>query len=298
MKKLLIKASIIIFIFILPKIVFEISELLEKHFLVRILNVSSYWSISIMFILLFLVSAFSYTRYKNKIGSLRVSILLILYILIYISYYLTENSLKYTIKLSPFYISIFAAIAAGYFYSIRERLKFIIPLLLFVIPLVLSTGLNELWVHKIEFGNFFGDVKNSRIIPFEMKNKEGETVTEKNLLGNYVLLDFWFIGCPPCWDKFPELQRLYNKYQSNHEVKIFAVNRPMRRDKPGEMYTSIEEKNYTFPVLEGNKQIIDDFDVYKYPTVVLLNKRSEIVFMGKIEGAEIKLQNMLILEDK
>lgn len=297
MKKYLINSLIILLILILPILVVATSEMIQEFLVKRLLNVSSDWTFPMTFIFLFIVSAFSYTKFIKRVGFIGVTIPLILFILIFILLFLYLNTFKFTIKLSPVYITMLLAIIAGYYYSVKSNLKLKIPLLLLIFPLAMSMGLNELWVHKIEYGNFYGNVKNPKIVAFEMTNKAGELVSNETLKGNYVLFDYWFIGCPPCWDKFPELQRIYEKYQSQPNVKIFAVNRPMRRDEPEEMYSSIEEKNYTFPVLAGTQEIMDAFSVYKYPTVVLLNKKGEMVFMGEIEEAEIKLESFLNSEN-
>jgi hypothetical protein len=67
----------------------------------------------------------------------------------------------------------------------------------------------------------------------------------------------------------------------------------MSRDKPGALFSRIEDKGYTFPVLQGTQEVMDNLDVYKYPTVILLNKKGEIVFMGELDDAEKKLETML-----
>jgi hypothetical protein len=67
----------------------------------------------------------------------------------------------------------------------------------------------------------------------------------------------------------------------------------MKRDEPGALFSTIEEKEYTFPVLRGTQEDMDALEVYKYPTVMLLNRKGEIVFVGELEEAEIKLTTLL-----
>lgn len=118
-------------------------------------------------------------------------------------------------------------------------------------------------------------------------------MNNESLKGKIILFDFWFISCPPCWVKFPDVQLLYDKYQSNPLVEIYAVNRPMPQDKPYELFSRIEERGYTFPVLQGNQKVIDALNVNSYPTVMLLNQKGEIIFMGELEDAEKKIETIL-----
>jgi peroxiredoxin len=157
----------------------------------------------------------------------------------------------------------------------------------------MSFGIYDLWVHKVEYGNYTGEVSDSKVIPFSLENKEGQIVNNEMLQGNIVLFDFWYISCGPCWVKFPQLQSLYDKYESHPDVAIYAVNRPMDWDKPGQLFESIEKKDYTFPVLKGTQEVMDAFDVYVYPTVILLNQQGELVFMGELEDAEKKIESLL-----
>ncbi len=154
----------------------------------------------------------------------------------------------------------------------------------------MAFGVYDLWMHRIEYGNFDGVVKNIELAQFEFTNKENRSVSSEDLKGKVVWLDFWFVGCPPCWKAFPEVQKVYEKYQDNPSFALYAVNRD---DDPDILFSKIEEKGYTFPVLRGTQQEIDSLGVNFFPTVMLLNKKGEIVFMGELLDAKIMLDMLL-----
>ena len=245
------------------------------------------------FLLLFGLTSVSLLKFKNKIGLYGVLIPIILGVLLLILPKAFNSTLKFSLKVSPFYISILLGILSGYLYYIKAIRKLALPLLLSIFPLLMSFGVYDLWIHKIEYGSWTGEVNEQKVAPFELLAKNGDLVTNETLADRIVLLDFWFISCGPCWVKFPDLQRIYEKYQSNPEVEIYAVNRPMPRDKPGALFQRIEDKEYTFPVLGGTQQVMDLLGVYKYPSVTILNQKGEMVFMGELEDAELKLESML-----
>ena len=61
----------------------------------------------------------------------------------------------------------------------------------------------------------------------------------------------------------------------------------------GAIFSAIEEKGYTFPVLRGNQEDLDALDVYFYPTVIILNKKGEVVYRGEIQNAGTVLDDLL-----
>ena len=248
------------------------------------------------FLLLFGLTSVSLLKFKNQIGFYGVLIPVILGVLLLILPKAYNSTLKFSLKVSPFYLSILLGILSGYLYYIKSIRKLALQLLLSLFPLLMSFGMYDLWIHKIEYGNWTGEINEQKAAPFELLTKNGDLVSNETLADSIVLLDFWFIGCGPCWVKFPDLQRIYEKYQSNPAVKIYAVNRPMPRDKPGALFQRIEDKDYTFPVLEGTQEVMDLLGVYKYPSVMILNQKGEMVFMGELADAELKLESMLSKE--
>jgi len=293
MKKNIVNFLIVLLIFFLPVLSIAISGFLEIKVIVELLGLPDSIGLILIFILIALVSYFSYSKFQNRLGFVGVTIPLSLFILILISLFLYQNTIKFTIKLAPFYLTIIMGLVSGYYISKREKGKFKVFIILAVFPVIMGLGLNDLWVHKIEYGNWTGEVQEQKAASFELLNKAGEVVNNETLKGKVVLFDFWFISCGPCWVKFPNLQRLYEKYQSNPSVEIYAVNRPMSRDKPGELFERIEEKGYSFPVLQGTQEVMNKLDVYKYPTVMVLNQNGEVVYTGELEDVEKQIEKML-----
>ena len=293
MTKYLFKSLIILLVFILPFIASGLSSLITKHILVDTFGLTDGSRLIFDFLLMFFVVLLSLKLFDKHIGINAVLITVGISLIVLFILNASGKTIKFSVKIAPLYISRILGLVAAFHYFIRKQNKLKIPLLLFIFPLILSMGINDLWVHKIEYGNWTGEVQAQQVANFELQNKEGAVVNNQTLKGKIVLFDFWYINCGPCWKNFPKLQQIYNKYEANPLVEVYAVNRPMRYDKPSALFSKIEDKGYTFPVLKGSQNVMDILGVYKYPTVMILNQNGDMVFMGELRNAEKKLESLL-----
>jgi len=103
-----------------------------------------------------------------------------------------------------------------------------------------------------------------------------------------VVLDFWHSACGICFEKFPEVEKLYNKYKNNPNVQIYAVNWFLKDyDKDGDAFNIIKKNNYSFPVLIcKDKPVLETLKITGFPTVVIFDMQGQLVFRGDIESAD------------
>ena len=91
------------------------------------------------------------------------------------------------------------------------------------------------------------------------------------------------------------MEKQYEKYNSNRNVAIFAVNVKLPQDKEGVSFEIISEKGYSFPTLQGGQaedaKIL--FGIDGYPTVIVLNPVGAMVFRGSLERAVSFIENEL-----
>lgn len=128
------------------------------------------------------------------------------------------------------------------------------------------------------------DVKTIDNSAIEFYSEDGELVNLENLRGNVIVLDFWGSYCSICFKKFPEIESLFQKYQDS--VVIFAVHLIYSSEKQEEIIELIDKQPYSFPFAYTNlsqMQIISKaFKIEGIPTLVILNKKGEIAYIGSI----------------
>ena len=102
---------------------------------------------------------------------------------------------------------------------------------------------------------------------------EGKHYTLMDLKGKIVLINLWFIGCPPCIAEIPILNELATEYGEDFVILSFGL------DDKKSISTFLERRPMNFPVFSDSKELIKNTFRMNlgYPTNVLLNKEGQIV---------------------
>jgi len=77
------------------------------------------------------------------------------------------------------------------------------------------------------------------------KHLYGDQITEKDLAGKVVFVEYWGINCPPCLASFPHLVDLQKKYAPTGRFTVFASH--VQQLEPA-VKEFLKEKKVNFPV--------------------------------------------------
>jgi thiol-disulfide isomerase/thioredoxin/outer membrane lipoprotein-sorting protein len=89
-----------------------------------------------------------------------------------------------------------------------------------------------------------------------------------------VLVNFWFIGCPPCRAEHPELQKLYTSLKS----KGFGLVAIDNGDESRAITDYLKKAGLTFPAVKGVPGTFSAYGVQAFPTNYLINASGKIVY--------------------
>lgn len=124
-------------------------------------------------------------------------------------------------------------------------------------------------------------------IAFELKDQYGNVHTLEDYKGKVVFLNFWATWCPPCRAEMPDIQKLYEEYetQEDSEVVILGVAGTGYGQEGSEEDVKIflEENDYTYPVLmdEGGS-LFSSYGITSFPTTFMVTREGKI--FGYISG--------------
>ncbi len=108
---------------------------------------------------------------------------------------------------------------------------------------------------------------------FEIKALDGETLRLADFKGKVVVLNFWYISCPPCRVEIPGLNKLVDEFSGQDVVFIgFAL------DKPEELRSFLKEFAFKYRIVAEASAIRSLYGVSVFPTHVIINKQGQIEF--------------------
>jgi peroxiredoxin/outer membrane lipoprotein-sorting protein len=91
------------------------------------------------------------------------------------------------------------------------------------------------------------------------------------------LINFWYVGCPPCRAEFVLFQRLYTKLKEEG-LTIVAIN---NLDNAADIESFRRESRITFPIAMGEREppgVLGAYRIETYPSTYVLNSEGKIVY--------------------
>ncbi len=113
-----------------------------------------------------------------------------------------------------------------------------------------------------------------KISTFSEKDINGTRYDLKQLLGKVVVLNFWFINCPPCRMEIPDLNEMVESYNANNDVVFIAV----ALDQKSDLLNFLKSNPYQYHIIDNGSYVASKYNVGLYPTHVVLNKEGKVVF--------------------
>lgn len=120
------------------------------------------------------------------------------------------------------------------------------------------------------------------IVDLSFTTSSNNTFNLSSLKGKIIVLDFWAIGCIPCFEKFPQLDALYKYYQKEDtSVVVYAVNLPYPNQGENQATTVLSQFKYSFPnILAQDTVAWRLLNIETVPTLLILDRDLKIRYRG------------------
>jgi thiol-disulfide isomerase/thioredoxin len=113
--------------------------------------------------------------------------------------------------------------------------------------------------------------------PFKERDMKGEKLDLKKMPGKVIVLNFWFIGCPPCRAEIPELSEMADKYKNNPDVLFIAV----ALDQSYDLKDFLKDHPLNYHVIDNGRYLADRYGVHLYPTNVVIDRDSKVAYSSE-----------------
>lgn len=128
---------------------------------------------------------------------------------------------------------------------------------------------------------------------FDLTSLAGKNFKLSELKGKYVVLNFWFIHCPPCVKEIPQLNKLVSTYGKGNFVFL-----ALTMDNKYDLDSFLKRKPFTYNIIPKSLPVIMKFHTagdpnVAFPTHIVINPKGEIEFTSEGAGGLAPLQKIL-----
>lgn len=115
------------------------------------------------------------------------------------------------------------------------------------------------------------------LLDFETTFLDGQKFKLSDHKGKVILLNFWFIGCPPCMGEISDINNIYRTYKDSNVVLVsLATNSIGELNKFNAGKNSRPTEKIEYPIVPDCRSISDKYLVSGFPTTVLIDKKGII----------------------
>ncbi|MCH2173666.1 TlpA family protein disulfide reductase [Myxococcota bacterium] len=118
-------------------------------------------------------------------------------------------------------------------------------------------------------------IRGSAAPAFDLKivGKTG-SLSNTDLAGRVVLINFWATWCKPCEDEMPAMERLYQQLGSE-EFELVAISVDDTIEPVQEFQEAL---GLTFPILlDPNQDVAERFQAFRFPETLLIDRKGMVV---------------------
>lgn len=166
-----------------------------------------------------------------------------------------------------------------------------------------ENGFSEKFIYKSEsneneiftdFELYLNKKQVDSLLNFSLTSPIDSKHQLKDTKAKLILLDFWFIGCMPCLNSMPDIERLHNQF-SKEGLAVIGIN-CFDKEEPQSILKKINEMGITYKNYFSDRVLTNMLGVKGYPSVILLTPKGDIIYAGtyssKYELEDLILKNL------
>lgn len=118
----------------------------------------------------------------------------------------------------------------------------------------------------------------------ELDDLDAATVRLGELRDSVVVLNFWFIACPPCIAEIPKLNAVVERF-ADRDVEFFAIT----FDEEPDLCDFLVDHPFRYRVASVTRDLLEEIGVEEYPSHLVIDRTGRVreVITGYDSGTRI-----------
>jgi peroxiredoxin len=109
---------------------------------------------------------------------------------------------------------------------------------------------------------------------FKARDLEGKKHDLNKLEGKILVMNFWFVDCPPCRQEIPDLNDIVDSFRTNKKVVFVAV----ALDDAQRLRNFLEQSPFKYDMISDGRSISGMYGVKSYPTHLIVDQQGKVYF--------------------
>ncbi len=118
---------------------------------------------------------------------------------------------------------------------------------------------------------------------FKTTDINGNSINLKDYEGKILVINFWFINCPPCRSEIPHLNKLVDKYKEDKNIAFIAI----ALDDAASIETFLKTSPYKYQIIDKGQWLASKYGVNSFPTNVVVDKAGLVQFHSSGYGIQL-----------
>ena len=118
---------------------------------------------------------------------------------------------------------------------------------------------------------------------FSTTDINGKKIKLKDLKGSVVVINFWFINCPPCREEISELNKIVEHYKDSSGVIFLGI----ALDEKDALEKFLQSHPFDYRIIDQGRTIAGLYGVSAYPTHLVIDKEGKAYFHTAGGGSSI-----------
>jgi len=110
--------------------------------------------------------------------------------------------------------------------------------------------------------------------PLKARDINNEKINTKKLAGKILVINFWFVNCPPCVMEIPELNKIVDEYKNDSNIVFLAV----ALDKSTDLEEFLSNHPFKYTIIDDGRFITTNYKITSYPTNIVISPEGKIHF--------------------